>query len=323
MKTVIPILSLLMLSGVLSAQTPDPSKWMCRDLSESGGFVYQGETIFGSQACRPIPQAAPAASASVPVPKQDNGTSTPVVSAPNSTTEATPGDMPKLSYDQVHGYCATHVGANYIGADGREQSCVTLPNAPAPASSASSQGTVTFATMMENGTVQPLMPDWAVKWVKKNEKKYPGVHFQTSGDAVPGRRNFLVVFSASSRVLQGFQPVTHTQTSTSTSQVSGSGTVTSNYGDTWNYDANGTINTTTTTTVHENAGYTQNTNILYVTAYDERGTMVAQQTHVYSTQAGGDASYAAGYNFGNAIRAINARGRTLEWVIDRIEGRKQ
>jgi hypothetical protein len=62
MKTVTAILSLLILSGVASAQSPDPSKWMCRNLSDSGGFTYQGETIFGTQACRPIPQAQPVAS---------------------------------------------------------------------------------------------------------------------------------------------------------------------------------------------------------------------------------------------------------------------
>lgn len=62
-----------MLSSVASAQSPDPSKWMCRNLADSGGFVYQGETIFGTQACRPIPQSAPVAAAPVtPVaPKQD------------------------------------------------------------------------------------------------------------------------------------------------------------------------------------------------------------------------------------------------------------
>ena len=58
MKTLTATLTLFMLSGVASAQNPDPSKWMCRNLSESGNFLYQGETIFGSQACRPIPQAA-------------------------------------------------------------------------------------------------------------------------------------------------------------------------------------------------------------------------------------------------------------------------
>jgi hypothetical protein len=31
---------------------------MCRNLADSGGFTYQGETIFGTQAWRPIPQAA-------------------------------------------------------------------------------------------------------------------------------------------------------------------------------------------------------------------------------------------------------------------------
>ncbi len=61
MKTVTAILSLLMFSGVVSAQSPDPSKWMCRNVADSGGFVYQGETIFGTQACRPIPQTAAAA----------------------------------------------------------------------------------------------------------------------------------------------------------------------------------------------------------------------------------------------------------------------
>lgn len=61
MKYVPATLFLLALSLPASAQNPDPSKWMCRDLSESGGFVYQGETVFGKQACRPVPQPAPAA----------------------------------------------------------------------------------------------------------------------------------------------------------------------------------------------------------------------------------------------------------------------
>jgi hypothetical protein len=63
MKTIMMALSLLIFSGVAAAQNPDPSKWMCRNLSESGGFAYQGESVFGTQACRPIQQAAPAASA--------------------------------------------------------------------------------------------------------------------------------------------------------------------------------------------------------------------------------------------------------------------
>jgi hypothetical protein len=59
MKTAIAIFCLLVLSSAASAQSSDASKWMCRNLGDSGGFTYQGETIFGTQACRPIPQAAP------------------------------------------------------------------------------------------------------------------------------------------------------------------------------------------------------------------------------------------------------------------------
>jgi hypothetical protein len=86
MKTVPAILSLLVLSSVASAQSPDPSKWMCRNLADSGGFVYQGESVFGTQACRPISQAAvapsaPAAASNAAAAKQD---------APDASTTATP-----------------------------------------------------------------------------------------------------------------------------------------------------------------------------------------------------------------------------------------
>ena len=59
MKASTIILSLLIFSTAASAQSPDPNKWMCRDLADSGGFTYQGETIFGKLACRPVQEAAP------------------------------------------------------------------------------------------------------------------------------------------------------------------------------------------------------------------------------------------------------------------------
>jgi hypothetical protein len=60
MKTITAIFCLVAFSSIASAQGPDPSKWMCRNVADSGGFVYQGESVFGTQACRPIPQAAAA-----------------------------------------------------------------------------------------------------------------------------------------------------------------------------------------------------------------------------------------------------------------------
>ena len=79
------IIALLLSTGlVASAQNADPSKWMCRNLTDSGGFVYDGETIFGSRACRPIPQATPTHISGSAAPA-----ATLVASAPNSAATST------------------------------------------------------------------------------------------------------------------------------------------------------------------------------------------------------------------------------------------
>ena len=95
MKTLTVTLTLFMFSGVASAQNPDPSKWMCRNLSESGGFLYQGEAVFGSQACRPIQQTTPAANAPSSSPVAST-TETPKPDAPMAATPpATAATAPK------------------------------------------------------------------------------------------------------------------------------------------------------------------------------------------------------------------------------------
>lgn len=89
MKTTNIVLTLLIFSSVASAQNPDPSKWMCRNLADSGNFMYQGETMFGSQACRPIPQTAPVvALVAAAAPRQDAAIATvsDSVAAPVATT---------------------------------------------------------------------------------------------------------------------------------------------------------------------------------------------------------------------------------------------
>ncbi len=92
MKTIIAVLFVLTLSSVASAQNPDTSKWMCRTLADSGGFLYQGETVFGTQACRPIPQTAlaqPAVSPALATPKQDTDVAPAAAAAPVAAS-ATP-----------------------------------------------------------------------------------------------------------------------------------------------------------------------------------------------------------------------------------------
>src|SRR5277367_676628 len=85
MKTITAIFCLVAFSSIASAQSPDPSKWMCRNLTDSGGFTYQGETIFGTQACRPIPQTAVA-----PAPPKQDTTSSVAIAAPTTVAYIKP-----------------------------------------------------------------------------------------------------------------------------------------------------------------------------------------------------------------------------------------
>jgi hypothetical protein len=84
MKPIISVLAVSVFAMAAFGQNPDPSKWMCRNTSESGGFVYQGETVFGNQACRPIQQSAPA------TPSQNTGTPTAAASDISPVPTSTP-----------------------------------------------------------------------------------------------------------------------------------------------------------------------------------------------------------------------------------------
>ncbi len=284
----------------------------CRDLAETGNFVGSDEVLVNGKVCKvqkvtPPPQVRPAEA--------------------HPATPSAPTVQPPIPQTQSSIASPAAPSSEVVGAErGPQPVPASVGTSPTPAvqkppvAPNSPTATITFVTV-RYGNVAHLMPDWAIKWVRKNEKKYPGVRFQTSGEAVAGARNFVVAFSASSGEVQGFQPVTHTDTSTNTNPVSGSGTVTDTQGEMWNYSYNGTVTTTTTTTTHENVPYTISSNTLYVSAFDERGEMVAQRWHVYSTQSGGNSANALGYNLGNALGAINARGHMLKAVVDGLVGK--
>jgi hypothetical protein len=180
---------------------------------------------------------------------------------------------------------------------------------------------VSFALADASG-VHPyaLTGNWIGNWIQKNAKKHPDVCF--SQTPVPDRANYLIVLSQSSGYLTGFDPVVSRDTNTSTTPVSGTGTVRDNYGGMWNYTYAGTVTTTTTTTTHENVPYTINSRTIYAYAYGDGGAIISQRYHVYSTKTGGDAANSAGYNIGNALLAINARGRLLNSVVKDVESHK-
>jgi hypothetical protein len=223
--------------------------------------------------------------------------------------------------DGTEGYISQY----FVGDSAGNPAAAATPEAENPRPVMSNvtgfQYTINFV-IIQNGHAVPLMPNWAIKWVKKNGKHYPGVRFSTSDAPIPGAKNFVIAFSASSGALQGFEPVTHTDTSTSTSPVSGSGTVTDNQGEMWNYSYNGTVTATTTTTTEEQVPYTETSNTLYVTAFNEQGQTVSQRWHVFSSRTGGNPYNSLGYNLGSALSAINAKGNLLKHVVDDVVPRK-
>lgn len=302
----------------------------CRDLSTSGNYLGPNETLINGQACRPAgtpvqviesnPQSPPqlpagaAPSAAVPTPPQPPTASASVSPQPQA-------EMPRAALSDAH-----------VAETVAPASAPTAPAAPAapaatitPSASEPSrkvpEKVVGFAIADGNG-VHSGMPGWAQNWIRKNAKKYREISFQ-QGRPVQGAQNYLIVLSSSANAVSGFDPVVRTDTSTDTTPVSGSGTVTDNYGSTWDYTYDGQVTTTTTTTTQENVPYTVESNTLYATAYDESGAMISQHWHVYSTKQGGDAANSLGYNLGNLLFAINARGHLLSEVVKDIEGKRK
>jgi hypothetical protein len=97
MKIHTAVLSLLLFSTAAAAQNPDPSKWACRNLSDSGGFVNPDETIFGTLACRPVSQA-PATPAQPPTPSSQPSTQPPATPAQPTPAASSDSDTPATVY---------------------------------------------------------------------------------------------------------------------------------------------------------------------------------------------------------------------------------
>lgn len=166
------------------------------------------------------------------------------------------------------------------------------------------------------GGVSSTIPQFTEKWVAKNQKKFPGVCFSQVPN--PNAENFVLIFASTASAFQGIYPTVKTHVDTSTNPVSGSGTVTSNYGDVWNYSYQGIVTTTTTTTSQVMLPYTDTTNELFIYGYDERGNLISQRSRSVTTRQGGDAYNTLGYNLGAALGAIHVRERLLADAVSDI-----
>jgi hypothetical protein len=175
---------------------------------------------------------------------------------------------------------------------------------------------ISFACAPPNG-VYLCSPKWTEDWVKKNVKKFAGIHFSQS--PVSGAENYLIVLSTSTSALSGFQPVVRWNTTRSTADVSGRGTADDDYGSTWTYTYHGTATTTTMTTTQEDVPYTVETITIYASAYGgPLNSLVAQNSESTVRREGGDPDAAVVTNLGGLIRRIRIKTRLLDGVVKDI-----
>ena len=352
------IRAILLIAALYSAPVcaQQTGKTECRSLDGSNQFVGPDEVIVpagaGYQVCRTVQAKATAEVApktqTAPQVENTSAAADPTAQTHTQDENIPVRDLADFNNEDAVSACKSHPSSKIVSIQtGSTLSCpdwlairaakldpgsatsraaaqptqeVTARPEPQPMKQ-SSVKTVSFAVANHNGGIEYYVPSWVQKWVKKNAKKHPDILF-TQEESV-GNNSYLIVFSDSAHALSGFEPVTHTSTSTSTSPVSGSGTVTDYYGDRWNYTYDGTVTTTTTTQTTQHEAYTIDSSTLYATTFDSRGGTVSQHWHEYSTKSGGDAYNSLGYNLGNALAAINARGRLLSAAMKDIQGPKQ
>jgi len=179
---------------------------------------------------------------------------------------------------------------------GAEQNEKIGTHQPAGKTTSQCDQIITVAGLTPKGLALYIPPE-GQRFMAKNSKNYPRMCLvQDAANLAPGVPRYLLVWAYSDNAFAGFQPVQQV----TTAPVSGSGTVTNLSGAMWHFTYTGTE--TDIDTVE--APYVIQSRSLYLRTYDERGNLVSQHSITMSNMAGGDASYAAGYNAGALISAL-------------------
>jgi hypothetical protein len=117
------------------------------------------------------------------------------------------------------------------------------------------------------------IPDWALQWYEKNQKRFPGICFSDS--IMHGAKNYLLVFYAAEPHVPGAKSLTKVSDLAETTPVSRIGSFTTSYGSTWHHTYEQTVTTTITSLSAEKAPHNQPLALVYATAYSEQGIPIS------------------------------------------------
>jgi hypothetical protein len=118
-------------------------------------------------------------------------------------------------------------------------------------------------------------PEWAAKWIEKNQKHSPQVCF--SGMPMAGARNYLIVFYTPGSTVKGAAlKNADFGLEQGGTPASGFGSFTTSFGATWHYSYDRTVGVTINTRSDADQPHSLPGQVLYATAYTEEGVPVAQ-----------------------------------------------
>lgn len=120
------------------------------------------------------------------------------------------------------------------------------------------------------------IPDWALRWYEKNQKRFPRICFSDS--LMPGARNYLVVFYMAAQHAGGPDSLMKISAPSEATPQSGTGSFTASYGSTWHYSYERMVTTTITSISAERAPHSQPSTNLNATAYSEQGIPISHHS---------------------------------------------
>jgi len=118
------------------------------------------------------------------------------------------------------------------------------------------------------------IPEWASRWIEKNNKKLPGICFSDS--PMPGAQNFLIVFYTSAASAQT-EPLSTSASSSADSWPEGQGAFRTSHGSTWHYIHDETVGTTVTSLLPDDSPHSRPAHVSYAMAYTEEGLPISRR----------------------------------------------
>ena len=160
------------------------------------------------------------------------------------------------------------------------------------------------------------IPDWALKWYEKNQKRFPRICFSDS--LMPGAKNYLVVFYMAPPHAPGTESLAKVGSPGQTSGGSGEGSFTASYGSTWHYTYESTVTTTILSVSAEKAPHNQPSTPLYARAYSEQGTPVSHDSPTPGTNRPIEMSHKPGRGADVEPPEFRAMQRLLSQMMEAI-----